>query len=486
MITVYVFKDVDDAYSPVMVEVLASSKICVLKHRLKEILKNTEEDNLCLGYVNVSNKLSELVTVVDDQEDVSSYIFKKRGFFYADQVVDMQQCPNYLEEEKTDQFVIFPVLQCIEDHQYYRINFCRVPKKSQYKSIEFVNYFRSFNTDRRSAYVAALLQGDKYINDAGDWWIGFDKSLSLTIVFYQHQFQYHQQVGNIYFSNFLIFVMVYKLLKYKPRSRSRDVVSFCLCICNWILMLINLMSSCCSREFGNAVDAEESKLVEDQPYNNRVEVQEQITCEVEYSKINYHVSRILNETIGVPSIFFFFFINWRAWIFLKKLLVLKKGMCRWLQKLIPRNKFGAIEFKSIKESLIEMSLKNYVDGSQSFLKCGCSDTLKDNRIITQKKMILVAPQVLVVQINRIHPIFGYTPSLIDYSEDFKLAEKQYSLTGVCIHVGNTNKHGHYYAFVKNMHNGKWFRCNDADVCIMQDTPSPGRGATVLIYQFGQW
>ncbi|ETN98658.1 hypothetical protein RFI_38834, partial [Reticulomyxa filosa] len=303
MITVYVFKDVDDAYSPVMVEVLASSKICVLKHRLKEILKNTEEDNLCLGYVNVSNKLSELVTVVDDQEDVSSFIFKKRGFFYANQVVDIQECSNYLEEEKTDQFVIFPVLQCIAKRQYYRINFCKVPKKSQYKSMEIVNNFKT------------LFQGDEYINVAGDWLIDFDKPLSLTIVFYQHQFQ---QVDNIFFSKFLIFVMVYKLLKNKSSLTVSDFVSLCclhICncisrLCDWISRLCSKIShSCnwiphfcskiwyiCSETRRNAADTDESKLMEDQSHNNRVEVQEPITCEVEYSKFNGHHSRILNET----------------------------------------------------------------------------------------------------------------------------------------------------------------------------------------------
>ncbi|ETO19227.1 ubiquitin-specific protease 25 [Reticulomyxa filosa] len=296
--------------------------------------------------------------------------------------------------------------------------------------------------------------------------------------------------------------MVYKLLKNKSSLTVSDFVSlcclhicncisyFCNCIsyfCNWISHPCNWIPHFCSETRRNAADTDESKLMEDQSHNNRVEVQEPITCEVEYSKFNGHHSRILNETFQVPSIFSFSLLI--EWLGLKKkkkkLLVLKKRTHYWLQTLIPRYKFYV--FKDVQKSLAEMSSETYVDGSQSFLKCSCSDRLKDNRIITQKKTILVAPQVLVVKIDRIHPMIGYKPTPIDYPINcFKLAEKQYSLTGVCIYTGNTNRHGHYYAFVKNMHNGMWLRCDDANVRIMQNQSPLNSDATVLIYQFGQW
>ncbi|ETN99439.1 ubiquitin thiolesterase, partial [Reticulomyxa filosa] len=436
-ITVYVFNDLKDTYFPFEVEVQASAKICVLKHQLK---KEIEENNLCLGYVNVRGKnLSELVTVANDQEDVSSFIGKEHGFFCAGQVVDIQQCSSYFREEKTDQFEIIPVLQYSRDNKYCLINFCKASTKSRHKSANIVKNLTSLKIIPHSA----LFYGDNYIDVEKNQPVRFNRPLSLTIVFSQYRFQNPRQV-NMYFLKFLILIMVCTLLKNKTSSTC-SFCSLCLRAWNWISgvasALKNSFINLFCWESGNASNSEGSTLME--------EGQRQRSYEREDLEV-YGQRSVLREILQVSSIFSRFSLYQSGLDFLKIFVGITK------RNALPA---ASIDFKgqSIKESLMEMLSETLVDGSQSFLKCNCSHNSRNNRIIAQKKKILVAPQVLVVKIDRVHPIFGYKPTPIDYLECFKLVKKQYSLTGVCIHVGNTNKHGHYYAFVKNMHNGM---CDD--------------------------
>ncbi|ETN98531.1 hypothetical protein RFI_38961, partial [Reticulomyxa filosa] len=320
-----------------------------------ETFKKIEEDELCLGYVNVRGKnLSELVTVANDQEDVSSFIVKKHGFFYAGQVVNMQQCSSSFEEEKTNQFEIIPVLQYARDSKCCLIQFCKVPARSRHASADIVKNLTSF----KSIPYSTLFHGDNYI----------DVEKNQSYVFFK-VFNIHNGVHTF---------------------KKQDQFNM------FILLIVSP---------GLELD---------------------IGCSFSTKKL-FFKSTLLGALQNVTH-------------------------CQ-PQALTSKDKFGVIEFKSLTESLVEMSSETLVDGSQSFLKCKCSHNSRNNRIIAQKKKILVAPQVLVVKIDRVHPIFGYKLTPIEYPiKYFKLAKKQYSLTGVCIHIGNTNKYGHYYAFVKNMHN----------------------------------
>ena len=91
-----------------------------------------------------------------------------------------------------------------------------------------------------------------------------------------------------------------------------------------------------------------------------------------------------------------------------------------------------------------------------------------------------APRILIVTIKRFD-IFGrklsrrirYPASFsmkpfMDASIDKKLKSKQvdnevYDLYGVVIHQGQSTNCGHYFAYCKNLHSGKWYDCNDSSI-----------------------
>ncbi|ETO01826.1 hypothetical protein RFI_35613, partial [Reticulomyxa filosa] len=146
-----------------------SAKVRTLKYLLNEELHKSM-DELCLRYVNLeSNRANELVIVVNDCDDISNFITKKKGFFCACQVVDIIRPPsNSLEKEK-DQFIIIPVLQCVDnpdDYDYNYIRYCKVSRGSQYNSEEIVQELGCIRVDEQSLHEAALFYGDKQIDIA--------------------------------------------------------------------------------------------------------------------------------------------------------------------------------------------------------------------------------------------------------------------------------------------------------------------------------
>ncbi|ETN97421.1 hypothetical protein RFI_40107, partial [Reticulomyxa filosa] len=175
-----------------------SAKVRTLKYLLNEKL-HKPMDELCLRYVNLeSNRANELVIVANDCDDISNFITKKKGFFCACQVVDIIRPPsNSLEKEK-DQFIIIPVLQCMDGpdgYDYNCIRYCKVSRGSQYNSAEIVQELGYFHVDEQSLCEATLFYGDKQIDIAKKQSICFDESLPLIILFYDRNYRDFWQVG---------------------------------------------------------------------------------------------------------------------------------------------------------------------------------------------------------------------------------------------------------------------------------------------------
>lgn len=99
---------------------------------------------------------------------------------------------------------------------------------------------------------------------------------------------------------------------------------------------------------------------------------------------------------------------------------------------------------------------------------------------TKRLSMNVAPRILIVTIKRFD-IFGrkisrrirypasfnmksFMDASIDKVQPTKtIADEVYDLYGVVIHAGSSTNCGHYYAYCKNMHTGKWYDCNDSSI-----------------------
>lgn len=69
---------------------------------------------------------------------------------------------------------------------------------------------------------------------------------------------------------------------------------------------------------------------------------------------------------------------------------------------------------------------------------------------------------------------------IGYFPTIKLAQKQYELTGVVNHTGDTAKSGHYYSYVKYP-NG-WFHCNDMRITPIDYDQIYQKDTYMLLYE----
>ncbi|ETN97561.1 hypothetical protein RFI_39968, partial [Reticulomyxa filosa] len=155
----------------------------------------------------------------------------------------------------------------------------------------------------------------------------------------------------------------------------------------------------------------------------------------------------------------------------------------WLNKIEQRKNIGKY-FHDIKESFAEI-LEETLEGSNSLLECNCSKSKKLQRVVGVQKHIVVPPKVLIIRLDRTNQfdmkkLFHH----IQYPFKFELGDKHYQLIGVCVHTGSNNKSGHYYSWVKNMHNENWFCANDEKVTLERNIDNiVDNGANVLLYEY---
>ncbi|ETO03472.1 hypothetical protein RFI_33935 [Reticulomyxa filosa] len=141
-------------------------------------------------------------------------------------------------------------------------------------------------------------------------------------------------------------------------------------------------------------------------------------------------------------------------------------------------------FCDIKESFAEV-LEENLEPNYYLLKCNCSKSKKLQRVVGVQKYIVVPPKVLIIRLDRARQFNqGKLSYRIKYPLKFELRDKHYQLIGVCVHTGSNNKSGHYYSWVKNMHNENWFCANDEKVTLERNIDNiVDNGANVLLYEY---
>jgi len=166
-----------------------------------------------------------------------------------------------------------------------------------------------------------------------------------------------------------------------------------------------------------------------------------------------------------------------------RLVLQKLKECTWENS--QSSKFTKIT--TLEDGLKEMYQNKMIDGSGFSLPCQCNKNQRD--IVVFEKQMIVAPKVLMIHLNRSD--FGSngkqvkSKHVLNYPEilEFGAPQQKYELIGVCVHSGSTNQFGHYYAYVKNMHNNSWYKANDESVQQSTiDNASQTNDAMVLIYQ----
>lgn len=151
------------------------------------------------------------------------------------------------------------------------------------------------------------------------------------------------------------------------------------------------------------------------------------------------------------------------------------------------NKNQNSEFKKIKtldKGLKEVYQGKIMDGYGMNLQCDCGNK---SSIVAVRKTVIAAPKVLMMHLERGE--FALDGKQVKYDHELsypmklEFARQTYDLIGICVHSGSTNRFGHYYAFVKNLHDRHWYEANDRYVqpCNKEDV-SQVSGAIVLIYQ----
>jgi ubiquitin carboxyl-terminal hydrolase 8 len=78
-------------------------------------------------------------------------------------------------------------------------------------------------------------------------------------------------------------------------------------------------------------------------------------------------------------------------------------------------------------------------------------------IVKKKIKIKILPKILILCLNRFDNSLRKKNDIVEIKESLILNKKQYSLYGICNHLGGSNG-GHYIAHCKN--NKEWYRFND--------------------------
>jgi len=114
--------------------------------------------------------------------------------------------------------------------------------------------------------------------------------------------------------------------------------------------------------------------------------------------------------------------------------------------------------------------------------------------VTKGLRLATAPSILVVHLKRfafndygrlvrLHKRIKFPQKLEigDYMSNLNKARPPpYSLVGVLVHQGQTCASGHYLSFVKK--NGEWFKCNDSEVSVVEESTVMMQQAYILMYE----
>lgn len=118
---------------------------------------------------------------------------------------------------------------------------------------------------------------------------------------------------------------------------------------------------------------------------------------------------------------------------------------------------------------------------------------KENTKATKKMSILNVPQILTLHMNRFefashnttkltkHISYPETLNLTPFTVENKIREPlNYALSAVIIHSGNYADGGHYFSYVKDLHN-TWYEMNDSEVQKVTLDTVLNQEAYILIY-----
>jgi len=126
--------------------------------------------------------------------------------------------------------------------------------------------------------------------------------------------------------------------------------------------------------------------------------------------------------------------------------------------------------------------------------CVFCQRCRKKQSVTKGLRLATAPSILVIHLKRfafndygrlvrLHKRIEFPQKLEigDYMSNLNKARPPpYSLVGVLVHQGQTCASGHYLSFVKK--NGEWFRCNDSEVSVVDESTVMMQQAYILMYE----
>lgn len=149
-----------------------------------------------------------------------------------------------------------------------------------------------------------------------------------------------------------------------------------------------------------------------------------------------------------------------------------------------------VEISTLDDALFEFTKDELLTEDN----CVFCQRCRKKQPVTKGLRLATAPSVLVIHLKRfafndygrlvrLHKRIQFPQKLEigDYMSNLNKARPPpYSLVGVLVHQGQTCASGHYLSFVKK--NGEWFKCNDSEVSVVDESTVMMQQAYILMYE----
>jgi len=149
-----------------------------------------------------------------------------------------------------------------------------------------------------------------------------------------------------------------------------------------------------------------------------------------------------------------------------------------------------VEISTLDDALFEFTKEEILTEDNAVFCQRC----RKKQPVTKGLRLATAPSILVIHLKRFafndygrlvrlhkHIKFDQRLEIGDYMSNLNKARPPaYSLVGVLVHQGQTCASGHYLSFVKK--NGEWFKCNDSEVSVVDESTVMRQQAYILMYE----
>jgi len=143
---------------------------------------------------------------------------------------------------------------------------------------------------------------------------------------------------------------------------------------------------------------------------------------------------------------------------------------------------GEINLQNIEDCFKAYENKNFFDESIKFF---CKECRQISKMISRQQKVVLFPKLLVLKLERFSiSKHAKNVNLIQYhlqSLKFHQNEAFYNLYGVSCHSSSAMNCGHYFSYIKAIHDQKWYRVDDSVVSQCDDKKVTSSDAMVLFY-----